>query len=94
MHILQDFCKHNDLDIVLLQEVTYTDFTCITGWNIYINVGTDRRGTVIMTKDGISLTGVERLPSGTGISEWSQKIFIVNIYTLSWTSRHTKREEF
>jgi hypothetical protein len=77
--MLQDFCKRNDLDIVLLEEVTRTDITCMTGRSVYIIVGTDRRGTAIMTKDGISLTGVERLPSGRGIAGWFQIIIIVNI---------------
>jgi exonuclease III len=91
--MLQDFCKH-DLDIVLLQEVTHTGFTCIAGSNVYTNVGTDRRGTAIMTKDGMSLTGIERLPSGRGITGWFRNIFIVSIYASSGTSRRTDWEEF
>jgi hypothetical protein len=47
-----------------------------------------------MTKDGMSLTGIESLPSGRGMAGWFRNIYIVNIDAPSGASRLTEREEF
>lgn len=75
--MLQDFCKYNDLGHRFAARRNPHRFYVysITNRNVYINVGTDRRGTDITTKDGIPLTGNERLPSGRGIAGWFRKIF-------------------
>jgi exonuclease III len=48
--MLNDFCNTHDIDILLLQEVTHEQFDEIINRNEYINVGTDIRGTAIITK--------------------------------------------
>ena len=68
MTMLNDYCIKQDLDILLIQEVTYENFTDLPNRNIYLNVGTDRRGTGIITKNHTELEKIERLPSGRGIS--------------------------
>ena len=68
MRMLNEFCITQDIDILLLQEVTHTNFDCILHRNKYINVGTDRRVTAILTKDYITLTNINKLPSGRGIA--------------------------
>jgi hypothetical protein len=59
--MLNEFCKYNDLDMLMLQEVMHTNFDNIQNRNVYINVGTERRGTAIITKEHMVMTGIERL---------------------------------
>ena len=63
----------------MLQEVTHTNFDIIQNRNVYINVGMERRGTAIITKEHMVMTGIERLPSRRGIAGWCQNMYIVNI---------------
>ena len=70
IHMLNDFCNTHDIDILLLQEVTHEQFDGIINRNVYINVGTDTRGTAIITKQTIQLKNIIRLPSGRGLAGW------------------------
>ena len=68
--MLNDYCNTNDIDMLLLQEVTHDNWEDIQNRNIYLNIGTDRRGTAIITKENITLKNIQRLPSGRGIAGW------------------------
>ena len=48
-----------------------------------MNMGTDRRGAAILTKDGLALSNIRRLPSARGISATLRDILLVNIYANS-----------
>jgi exonuclease III len=50
MGMLNDFMHKQDVDVALLQEVTHDKFELIHGYNVMLNVGTDRRGTAILAK--------------------------------------------
>jgi len=52
----------------LLQEVTINDFSSLHGYEALVNGGTDKRGTAILLKQGISLSNIKWLPSGRGIA--------------------------
>ena len=80
IRLLGDFLFHQDIDITLLQEVTTTNLTFIRNYIVHCNIGTEGRGTVILSKTGINLTDVMRLPSGRGIAANILGTRIVNIY--------------
>jgi exonuclease III len=94
MSMLNDYCIHHDIDILLLQEVTHNKFEEIQHSNIYINTGTEGRGTAIITKQHIKLRGIQRLPSGRGISVWWNELYIVNVYAPSGAGRRKERDDF
>jgi len=59
-----------------------------------MNIGTDRRGTAILAKDGLALTNIQRLPSGRGMSASFCGILVVNIYAPSGAEKKQEREAF
>ena len=92
--MLNDYCNTNDIDILLLQEVTHDNWEDIQNRNIYLNIGTDRRGTAIITKENITLKNIQRLPSGRGIAGWWDEWYMINIYAPSGTARQKDRDDF
>jgi exonuclease III len=50
MRMLNDFLHKQDIDIAVLQEVTHDKFDVIYGYNVLLNIGTERRGTAILTR--------------------------------------------
>jgi exonuclease III len=85
--MLHEFCNHHDINILLLQEVTHHNFDTIQHRNKYINVGTERRGTAIFTKEYIHLTDIKYLPSGRGMAGRYHDMYIINVYAPSGTSK-------
>jgi len=62
--MLPDFIHTEEIDIIVLQEVTHTDFYLIRGYNAYTNVGINKRITAMLTREIIKLTKLKRLISG------------------------------
>jgi exonuclease III len=60
----------------------------------YINVGTEKRGTAILVKDGIMLTEIRCLPSGRGITAKYNGISVINIYAPPGAEKKQDREAF
>ena len=51
-----EFLYEQEIDILLLQEVTPTDFGQISGYNAYTNVGINKRVTAMFSRGTIKLT--------------------------------------
>ena len=92
--MLNEFLYKQEIDIILLQELTHSDFDMIRGYRAYLNIGINKRGTAILTKEQIQLTNITRLPSGRGMAASYQGVWIVNIYAPSGTANRQEREEF
>jgi len=92
--MLEDYLRQQDIDIVLLKEVTHTKITPFRRYNAYVNVGTENSGTAILAQEGLSLTDITCLPSGRGIAICYEGIRIINIYTLSGAEKRREREAF
>ena len=92
IRLLGDFLFHQDIDITLLQEVTTTNITCTRNYTVHGNIGTEGRGTAILSKTGINLTDVMRLPSGRGIAANLFGRKIVNIYAPSGAEKKRRKE--
>jgi exonuclease III len=52
------------------------------------------RGTAILTKEGLQVNGMKRIPSGRGISVRLENVWYINIYALSGTGKRAERETF
>jgi hypothetical protein len=75
MNKLHDVCKRRDIDIVLALEVTHEGFGAVAGNNAYINIGTESRGTAIVTKENTPMNNIEKLPSGRVITGCFKHIY-------------------
>jgi exonuclease III len=83
-----------EIDILLAQEITETVLHEITGYTAQYNIGTFRRGTAIVARDGINLANVIRLPSGRAIAAKFRDLWLINVYAPSGTARRQERETF
>ena len=92
--MLAEFIRLQEIDILLVQEVTKPVLHNINGYNTHYNIGATMRGTAIITRDSISLENVTRLPSWRAIAAKYQEIWIINIYAPSGTARKQDRENF
>jgi len=94
MGMLNEFLHKKEIDIILLQEVTHTDFDMIRGYTAHLNIGINKRGTAILTREQISLTNITRLPSERGMAASYQGVWFVNLYAPSGTANRQERKDF
>jgi exonuclease III len=92
--MLEEFLGAQDIDIALLQEVTCVHLDLKHRYTQHINVGTEKRGTAVLVKDGIMLTEIRCLPSDRGITSKYNRISVINIYAPSWAEKKQDRESF
>jgi len=81
-------------DILFLQEVTSTAATNMRGYVTHHNIGTVMHDTAVVTKNGITLNNVFKLPSGRAIAAEYRGTWLINIYAPSGTARRHEREKF
>ena len=55
MPMLTEFLYEQEIDIILLQEVTPTEFGLISGFNAYTNVGINKRGAAMFSRETIKV---------------------------------------
>jgi len=56
--MLDALLRRQEIDIILVQEVTYHILNDFQAYTIQYNIGTNRRGTAIVERDGINLESV------------------------------------
>ena len=78
--MLEAFLRFQEIDILLLQEVTQHILDNLHGYTTHYNIGTTMRGTAIVTRDEIQLVNVSKLPSGRAIAAKFREVWIINIY--------------
>jgi hypothetical protein len=67
MGMLEEFLHKQEVDILLLQNVTHTTFNMIRGYKAHTYIGINNRGTAMLTRELITLSNITRLPSGRGM---------------------------
>jgi exonuclease III len=92
--MLRDFIRRHDFDFVFLQEVTDSAILTVTGYNIYLNIGANMRGTAILARQDYSLTNVTALPTGRAIAADYNGLRLVNLYAPAGTTKISDRERF
>lgn len=90
----ESFFKTNDADVIFLQEVCCEHPHLTYPYNVYINVGSNQRGTAILTRPGLELTDVECHPDGRIIAGKLRDVLLVNVYAPSGTQNRVSRNEF
>ena len=94
IRILENFFWSDDSDIAMLQEVTGSQLDSICRYTKQVNIGTERRRTAILARDGLILTDVSCLPSGRGIVAMYNGTRLINIYAPLHAERKQEREWF
>jgi exonuclease III len=92
--MLEEFLRHHEIDILLVQEVTQHFLRDVRGYNTHYNVGANKRGTAIMTREGISLENITMIPSGRAIAAKFREVRILNVYSPSGNVMKQERERF
>jgi len=92
--MLEDFLQKQEIDIILIREITRPVFDDTRGFAAYTNISTMGGGTAILTRDHIQLTNTVCLPTGRGMAADFQNVTIVNIYTPSGADRRRDNENF
>jgi exonuclease III len=92
--MLEELLRRQEIDIVLLQEVVNHTLKTISGYHTHTNVGTGKRGTALVMKEGIHVKEIKRLPTGRGIAAKIENTCIINIYAPSGTGRKAEMEQF
>ena len=92
LQMLEDFLWRQDIHFTLQQEVPHSTLNTIRRYTVHMNIGTDRRGTEILTMDGLALTNIQRLPPGRGMSPSFRGLLMENIYAhpAQWRGRNGK----
>jgi exonuclease III len=80
--MLEDFLHSNEIDLIRLQEVT-NSINMIRNYSAHINIGSERRGTAILIKDCYTLTDINYMPTGRGITALFNGVKILNVYAPS-----------
>ena len=92
--VLEEFMRRQNIDILLVQEVTAEVFSQPGIYRAYYNIGSSGRGTAILVKEFMELKRIIRLPSGRGLAaEWNGT-WLVNVYAPSGAELRREREEF
>lgn len=94
MAMLEDFLRREEIDILLLQEITHPNFDAFLSYKTYINVGTVGRVTALVSRDEIKITNVTRQPSVRGIAAEYRGMCLANIYAPSGAVQRQERECF
>ena len=94
IRMLGEFLWQQDIDIVLLQEVTSKAIEQLRNYTKHINIGTEHRGTAILIKDVIQINKIICLPSGRGIAGVLEGIHMIKIYAPLGAAKKEERETF
>jgi len=92
--MLREFIRVHEIDILLVQEVTQMILQDFLGYDTHYNIGTSRRGTAIVAREGIRLENIIRLPTSRAIGARFRDIWIMNIYAPPGTAKRHEREHF
>jgi exonuclease III len=92
--MLREFLRSQDIDIVFLHEVTNHALQDLEGYNIYLNVGTEMRGTAIVTKQDLQITNINKLPFGRGMTADFRGVKLINKYAPSGTAKNEKESKY
>jgi exonuclease III len=91
--MLESFIRVNEIDLLMLQEVT-TTLPLMLHHLVHHNIGANRRGTAIIVRDTLNITNLTQLPSGPAMAVDVGATRIINIYAPSGTAKRQERETF
>ena len=77
--ILDALLRRQEIDIVLVQEVTYHVLKDFQGYTSNYNIGANRRVTALVARDRINLENIIMSPSGRVVAAKLREICIINM---------------
>ena len=86
--------RRQEINILLVQEVTYHVLNDFQGYTTQYNIGANRRGTSNVVRDGINLENIIMSPSGRAMADKFREIWIINVYAPSGRAMKQERERF
>jgi len=92
--MLSNFIFKQDIDILLVQEVTHLGIGNIYGYTTHYNIGTSQRGTAIIARDNIELRNITKIPTGRAIAAEHKGTWIINIYAPSGAAKRGELDKF
>jgi hypothetical protein len=92
--ILIDYIRRHEFDFVFLQEVTYSETVHLTGYDTYLNIGANMRGTTILARHDFPLNNVIRLPSGRAIAAEYNGTSFINVYAPPGSAKRSDSDQF
>jgi hypothetical protein len=78
----------------MIQEDKTQNLNTIPYYTAHVNQGVEDRGTAILNKEGLIISNLIRLPSGSGIAAPLQGTYIINVYASSGGEKRGEREDF
>jgi hypothetical protein len=94
LSMITDFVYRQDINTVLLQEVTNSEIAKIGGYDTHVNLGTTIRGLAILTRNVSGLRNIQTIPSGRAMAANLGELRLLNIYAPSGTANRGERERF
>jgi exonuclease III len=88
--MLEDFLHSNEIDLICLQEIT-NSINMIRNNSVRINIGPEGRGTAILIKDCYTLTDIQYMPTGRGITAFFNGVKILNLYAPSGSEKNERK---
>ena len=92
--MLDALLRHQEIDILLVKEVTYHVLNNFRGYTKNYNIDANRRGTAIVARKGINLENIIISPSGRAMAAKFIEVWIINVYAPSGTAMKQERERF
>ena len=92
--ILEAFLRFQEIDSMLLQEVTQHVLHDLRGCTTHYNIAASMRSTATIARGEINLENVTRIPSGHAIAAKFRELWLINIYAPSGTAQKQERERF
>ena len=89
-----EFLYEKEIEIILIQEITPTEFGLISGYSAYTNVGINKRGAAMFSRETIKLTN-HAFAIRTGIGSVLPRSLYseYTVYTLSVSLNRLEREK-
>jgi exonuclease III len=88
------FILNKDSDIIFLQEVVFTNFDQLFGYEIITNIGSAPRGTAILVRNGIQYRDLLLSTCGRIISFAIGDTILINVYPISGSQYKRERRDF
>ena len=90
--MLDALLRRQEIDILLVQEVTYHVLNDFQGYTTQYNIGANRCGTAIVERDGINLENIITSLPGRAMAAKFREVWIINLYAPSGTAMKHERE--
>lgn len=91
--LLKEFLIKNDIDVALLQEVQFEDFSFMPSHVAFVNISDTNKGTAILVRASLECSDVLMDPGGRVISVVVDGINFVNVYGHSGSEYRAERDE-